>query len=123
MARVVLRFCTRPAFCIGNDGAPRAHFLQPSRFLLLLLLRCSDFKPENLLVVSLSPQADTVAKLADFGAARMLAGDAPARSLTAAVGTPIYMAPEVLRHEPYSAEADIFSYGVTIYTMFSQHGV
>ncbi len=78
-----------------------------------------DVKPENVLVASLSPKANPVAKLVDFGAARLVDRKASELDLTRAVGTPIYMAPEVLKHEPYSAEADVFSFGMTLYEMFA----
>jgi serine/threonine protein kinase len=78
-----------------------------------------DVKPENVLVASLSPKANPVAKLVDFGAARLVDRKANELDLTRAVGTPIYMAPEVLKHEPYSAEADVFSFGMTLYEMFA----
>ncbi len=33
------------------------------------------------------------------------------------VGSPIYMAPEILLNEPYSLKADVWSLGVTFYEM------
>ena len=37
------------------------------------------------------------------------------------VGTPDYMAPEVLEGRPYSAPADVFSLGATVYAMVAVH--
>ena len=77
---------------IARDGARGLSFLHASGILH------RDVKPENLLIASLSPHDEPLAKLADFGAARLLASDAARQAeLTAAVGTPLYMAPEVLR--------------------------
>jgi serine/threonine-protein kinase len=69
-----------------------------------------DVKPHNAV---LTP-GGTV-KVMDFGAARF--ADAP-RGVTetgALIGTPIYMAPEVLRGEPFDARADVYSAGVLLY--------
>ena len=52
-----------------------------------------DLKPDNLLVVSLSAELDTVrAKLSDFGTAKE---STKAKGAAAQEGTPIFMAPEV----------------------------
>jgi hypothetical protein len=79
-----------------------------------------DFKPENVL-----RGADGVVRVTDFGVARLLedaesaaVGDAAAPGHTrdgAVVGTPGYIAPEVLRHEPVDARADQFSFCVALY--------
>lgn len=36
-------------------------------------------------------------------------------------GTPTYMAPEVLTKEKYSEKADIYSFGIVLYELFSGH--
>jgi serine/threonine protein kinase len=81
-----------------------------------------DFKPENVLL-----DKDGVARVSDFGVARIL-GDAdradPAEGMAATgsvtgigvvVGTPGYIAPEILRHEPVDGRADQFSFCVAVY--------
>ncbi|KAI2792426.1 Serine/threonine-protein kinase atg1 [Penicillium oxalicum] len=53
-------------------------------------------------------------KIADFGFARSL----PATSLAETLcGSPLYMAPEILRYEKYGAEADLWSVGTVLYEM------
>eukprot|EP00435_Cladocopium_sp_Y103_P034305 s2618_g8.t2 len=62
----------------------------------------------------LEGSVDPVLKLADFGFARAL----PEQDMAATVcGSPLYMAPEILRHEPYDAKADLWSVGAILYEL------
>ena len=68
-----------------------------------------DLKPENLLL------HDGIIKLADFGFCKPLKD---ARDLSQTMlGSPIYMAPEILKGEVYTMKADIWSLGVVLYEM------
>ena len=60
--------------------------------------------------------------LCDFGLAGLI--ESNSGKLTEFVGTKSYMAPEILRHEPYSGiKCDIFSLGVILFTlMFHKFG-
>ena len=53
-------------------------------------------------------------KLADFGFARWLPTTTLAETLC---GSPLYMAPEILRYEKYDAKADLWSVGTVAYEM------
>ena len=53
-------------------------------------------------------------KLADFGFARSLPQSAMAETLC---GSPLYMAPEILRYEKYDAKADLWSVGTVLHEM------
>lgn len=53
-------------------------------------------------------------KLADFGFARSLPTTALAETLC---GSPLYMAPEILRYEKYDARVDLWSIGTVLYEM------
>ncbi|RLN89994.1 hypothetical protein BBJ28_00002388 [Nothophytophthora sp. Chile5] len=64
-----------------------------------------DLKSKNIL---LSPELD--AKLTDFGVSR----ERVDRTMTAAVGTSLWMSPEVMMGERYDDKADIFSFGVVL---------
>ncbi|RLN72279.1 hypothetical protein BBJ28_00025787 [Nothophytophthora sp. Chile5] len=64
-----------------------------------------DLKSRNVL---LSAQLD--AKLTDFGVSRERAD----MTMTAGVGTSLWMAPEVLMGERYDDKADVFSFGVVL---------
>ncbi|VVC37543.1 Hypothetical protein CINCED_3A014345 [Cinara cedri] len=73
-----------------------------------------DLKPENVLLSSNSdfPQV----KLCDFGFARIIGEKSFRRSV---VGTPAYLAPEVLRNKGYNRSLDMWSVGVIIYVSLS----
>lgn len=78
-----------------------------------------DLKPENLLLSSKSD--DAVVKVADFGFAAVCHGE---EDLTALVGTPPYMACELvfLRHQDeggYGIAVDMWSLGVILYILLS----
>lgn len=71
-----------------------------------------DLKPENLLLVSDTSDSDV--KIADFGFAKRVSDLLPHET---ACGTPGYVAPEVLRGDPYGTEVDIWSMGVICYVL------
>lgn len=53
-------------------------------------------------------------KIADFGFARSLPKTSMAETLC---GSPLYMAPEILRYEKYDAKADLWSVGTVLFEM------
>jgi len=74
-----------------------------------------DLKPENLLY--LNPRPDSPIKITDFGLAKIKGGQGTADSMTTACGTPGYVAPEVLKNEPYDKAVDMWSLGVILYIL------
>ena len=70
-----------------------------------------DLKPENLLLYDRSEGSKIM--LSDFGLSKIPVGDL----MKTAVGTPGYVAPEVLRQEPYSKAVDLWSIGVIVYIL------
>lgn len=68
-----------------------------------------DTKPENILF------HNGVVKLADFGFCKGL--DSETDMTATMLGSPIYMAPEVLKGEPYTNKIDIWSLGAVLYEM------
>lgn len=70
-----------------------------------------DMKPQNILIGK-----GSIVKLCDFGFARaMSANTVVLRSIK---GTPLYMAPELVREQPYNHTADLWSLGVILYELF-----
>ncbi|XP_022765594.1 calcium-dependent protein kinase 1-like isoform X1 [Durio zibethinus] len=72
-----------------------------------------DLKPENFLFVN--QQEDSLLKTIDFGLSIFFK---PGEKFTDVVGSPYYVAPEVLRKR-YGPEADVWSAGVILYILLS----
>jgi serine/threonine protein kinase len=86
--------------------------LSLSLSLSLSLYFLSAPQPENILLTSDSD--DTSIKLCDFSVSKRFTGH---RSLRTGCGSPHYVAPEVLRNDPYGPECDVWSLGVVAYTL------
>lgn len=78
------------------------------------IIHC-DLKPENILLRSQEDDGADDPALADFG----LSYDASSGESRNIVGTPAYLAPEVLLHKAYSPACDVWGLGVVLYILLS----
>jgi serine/threonine protein kinase len=72
-----------------------------------------DLKPENLLLSRCAAFAQL--RVADFGFARSM--EESTQMLTSVLGTPYYMAPELLARKQYDYRSDLWSFGAILYEM------
>ena len=76
-----------------------------------------DLKPDNFLLETPTTSArDAQLRIADFGLAARVSG--PSEELTDVVGSPFFMAPEVIAKK-YTLAADCWSLGVNLYLILS----
>ena len=75
-----------------------------------------DLKPENLLVQDSADSKTINIKLTDFGfATKFKKGE----KLDLSLGSPLYMAPELVLEEDYDNRVDVWSAGVIAYILLS----
>ena len=108
-----------------HDFTDRKHLL-PIEDVVDIMLHCAiafdyahrkgvihrDIKPKNILVGH-----GNEIKIGDFGVAMLTALDMADTQVTGHLGSPLYMAPEQLRGETITSEADLFALGVVMYEL------
>jgi calcium-dependent protein kinase len=72
-----------------------------------------DLKPENILLESTDVQKLNL-KITDFGFACFFD---PSKGLKDVLGSPLYMAPEIVREKTYDNKVDVWSIGVITYIL------
>ncbi|XP_054285335.1 uncharacterized protein LOC129001925 [Macrosteles quadrilineatus] len=73
-----------------------------------------DIKPQNLVMMGDFPDCDV--KVCDFEISRVIVEGTEIREI---LGTPEYVAPEILHYEPITLAADMWSLGVTTYVLLT----
>ena len=74
-----------------------------------------DLKPENILIDSITKTGKINIKIIDFGSALFIPPDA---KITELLGTPYYIAPEVLKGN-YNEKCDVWSIGIILFILLS----
>lgn len=75
-----------------------------------------DIKPENVLIPFGLPM---VARLADFGIAKVIDDERFSTTQSSLIGTPYYMAPEVGEGEPATQASDLYGVGCMLYELIA----
>ena len=107
------RFSLRYKVRIALDVARGMNYLHKNRIIH------RDLKPDNVLVASIDPDSCVCGKLSDFNTSRFVGNEA-LMTKTRGVGTPIYMAPEIHDGRHYSGAADVYSFALTMWSVWAQ---
>ncbi len=62
---------------------------------------------------------DNEIKLGDLGVSKIISNSTKLQA--ARVGTPLYLAPEVIKHQPYDFKVDIWAVGCVLYHLAALH--
>jgi len=74
-----------------------------------------DLKPENILLESKDKNSLEI-KISDFGFSCFFD---PKKGLDLVLGSPLYMAPEIIEAKKYNEKVDIWSIGIITYVLLS----
>jgi len=75
-----------------------------------------DLKSPNILLADVSPSAEVVAKVCDFGVSLSVANHTVGRR----VDCPVWLAPEVMAGKIYTVKADVYSIGVILWELVTR---
>jgi serine/threonine-protein kinase len=73
-----------------------------------------DLKPDNVLL-----DGNHEPKICDFGCSKTAPSDATQDNTFEGIGTVRYLAPEVIKAEPYDFSADVFAFGMIMYAVLA----
>ena len=114
--------CLRSLNLIHRDVKPQNLLISPSPQFLATwkdapkIMSGNEELPDDKRIYPVGIASLPMLKIADFGFARSLPSTSLAETLC---GSPLYMAPEILRYEKYDAKADLWSVGTVLYEMMT----
>lgn len=73
-----------------------------------------DVKPENIMIENVSRHDELLIKLVDFGFAEYFGSQ---KKFKGTLGTPLFMAPEMIQRKKYDTKVDVWSATITVYVM------
>ena len=97
-----------------SESESKRFFIQITQALYFLWMNNlihRDIKPHNILLTS-----SGILKVADFGFVKYLENTTMMDTLC---GSPLYMAPEILKYQKYNAKIDLWSMGVVLFEMLT----
>lgn len=106
------RIVSRGHYTERDTSHTMSMLLEGLRYLHTLGIAHRDLKPENLLYYH--PGADSKIMITDFGLSSYKYSDEAMRTTC---GTPEYIAPEILRQQPYTCAVDLWAVGVITYIL------
>lgn len=115
---IILEYCSESDLSVFLDNKPLREkyaqkYMRQISSALKYLHNCGilhrDLKPQNILMTNI----DTI-KLTDFGFAKKNDNNNIYKTIC---GSPIYMAPEIIKHSTYDNKTDLWSVGVILYEM------
>jgi serine/threonine protein kinase len=129
--------CIEPPYCIVNEFMSgrnlyerlhgRGVLLDGTKLTIIALgiacgmeyLHVQEMIHRDLKSLNVLLDADDFPKVCDFGVSRYL--DQNGELMTGSIGTPQWMAPEVLNSEMYDESADVYSYGIILWEMLTRN--
>jgi serine/threonine protein kinase len=127
-------FSATPPYCIATEYVPNGSLhdalqrsaLTPSQKSVIALAIAHgmaflhrqniihrDLKPLNILL-----DARLLLKICDFGISRFVAAEGASR-MTASIGTPAWIAPEMFESTAYDTRVDVYAFGVIVWSMLT----
>lgn len=114
----------RTSLSLQDLRSAARHIARGVNYLHAMHIIHRDLKSQNLLLDRPVEDGCPVVKVADFGLSRNFSGigtvtGSVAGIMTSETGTYRWMAPEMIRHEPYNEKVDVYSFGVVLWELFS----